>query len=160
MWRYKCQHGPIGSYTEYDTPTRFKREQFIPVSYTHSFATPHLGHAELPHQVLSEGIVMTDVGFVFPADMSPQDMDRRKQSMMLTGSVFTKFEPIYELGDGTPVFTFLVKPTEPSPAAGGITSVDAQVLPEGIVMTDDVRSRVRSSSSQVPITCTARVACA
>jgi hypothetical protein len=35
---------------------------------------------------------MTDE--VLPADMSPQDMERRKQSMMLTGSVFRKFEPL------------------------------------------------------------------
>jgi hypothetical protein len=72
-------------------------------------STPHTGHSELPYQVLPEGVVMTDDRFAFPTDMSPQDMERRKWIMMLTGSVFTKFEPLYELGDGTPTFTFLVK---------------------------------------------------
>jgi hypothetical protein len=73
---------------------------------------------------------MTADGYVFPADMSPEDMDRRKNSMMLTGSVFTKCEPVYELADGTPMFTFLVQPTEPSPAAGDMGSVSAQVKTE------------------------------
>ena len=66
-----------------------KREQCIPVSDSHFFATPHTGHAELPHQVLTEGFVMTDDGFVFPEDMSPQEMERHNKSMMLTGSVFS-----------------------------------------------------------------------
>jgi len=82
------QWGPVQSTAH----PLFQREKCIPVSDTHSCATPHTGHAELPHQVLPEGFVMT----VFPADMSSQDMERRKQSMMLTGSVFTKFEPPYE----------------------------------------------------------------
>jgi hypothetical protein len=73
---------------------------------------------------------MTDDGYVFPTDMSTEDMERHKRSMELTGSVFTKFEPIYELGDGTPMFTFLVKPTESSPAAGGMGSVGADVKME------------------------------
>jgi hypothetical protein len=50
--------------------------------------------------------------------------------MELTGSVFTKFEPLYELGDGTPMFTFLVKATESSPAAGGMVIVGADVKME------------------------------
>ena len=83
-----------------------------------------------PYQVLSEGVVMTDDGFVFPTDMPPPDMERDKRSMKLTGSVFTKFEPLYELGDGTPMFTFLVKPTESSPSTGGMGSVAADVKME------------------------------
>ena len=31
----------------------------------------------------------------------------------MTGSVYTKHEPIYELGDGTPMFTFAVKKPQP-----------------------------------------------
>jgi hypothetical protein len=73
---------------------------------------------------------MTSDGYVFPADMSPGDMERRKNSMMLTGSVFTKCKPVYELADGTPMFTFLVQPTEPSPDAGDMGSVSAQVKTE------------------------------
>ena len=69
---------------------------------------------------------MTDDGYVFPVEMSTQEMEWYKRSMMLTGSVFTKFEPLYELGDGTSMFTFLVKPTELSPAAGGMGSVASQ----------------------------------
>ena len=99
-------------------------------SDTHSCAIPHTGHAELPHQVLPEGLVMTDDGFVFPVNMSPADMERRKQSVMLNGAVFTKFETVYELGDGMPMFTFLAKPPQYSPAAGGMGSVDAQVKME------------------------------
>ena len=66
----------------------FKREQCSSVSDSHFFATPHTGHADLPYQVLPEGVTMTDDGFVFPTDMPPQDMERHKRRMELTGSVF------------------------------------------------------------------------
>jgi hypothetical protein len=108
----------------------FKREQCIAVSDSHFFTTPHTGHADLPYQVLPEWVTMTDDGFVFPTDMPPPDMERHKRSMKLTGSVVTKFEPLYELGDGTPMFTFLVKPTESSPSNGGMGSVAADVKME------------------------------
>ncbi len=66
------------------------------MSHTHSFGTSDTGHTQLPHQVLSDGYVMTDDGHVFPVDMFPQEMERCKKSMILTGSVFTKHEPLYE----------------------------------------------------------------
>ena len=77
--------------------------RLIPVFSTHSFATPDSGH-----------------------EMSPQEMERRKKSMILTGSVYTKFETLYELDDGTTMFTFLVKKTVSSPGAAGMGSVGAQ----------------------------------
>ena len=105
--------------------------------HTHSFATSDAGHAQLPHQVLPDGYVMTDDGYVFPVEMSPQEMERCKKSMILTGSVFTKHEPLYELGDGAPMFTFLVKKPEPSPGARGMGSVDTEVKLE--MENDDYR---------------------
>jgi hypothetical protein len=48
---------------------------------------------------------MTADGYVFPVDMSPEDMERRKNSMMLTSSVFTKCETVYEL------FAFSARPS-------------------------------------------------
>ena len=92
-----------------------KRQEFIDVPCTHSFVTYDVGHAQLPHQVLTDGYVMTDDGNVFPVEMSQPEMEWFKKSMILTGSVFTKHESLYELGDGTTMFTFLVKKTEPSP---------------------------------------------
>ena len=94
---------------------------------THSFVTYDVGHAQLPHQVLTDGYVMTDDGNVFPVEMSQPEMEWCKKSMILTGSVFTKHESLYELGDGTPMFTFLVKKTEPSPGAGDMNNAGAQV---------------------------------
>jgi hypothetical protein len=70
------------------------------VSHTHSFGTSDTGHTQLPHQVLSDGYVMTDDGHVFPVDMFPQEMERCKKSMILTGSVFTKHEPLYDVPGG------------------------------------------------------------
>ena len=81
--------------TQSMTHPLFKRQESIDVSYTHSFATSDAGHAQLPHQVLSDGYVMTDDGYVFPVEMSD--------------SIFTKDDPLYELGDGTPMCNFLVK---------------------------------------------------
>ena len=75
----------LSVYASHDTP-----EQKLTMEM--SCMEVKLTNAELPHQVLPEGFVMTDE--VLPADMSPQDMERRKQSMMLTGSVFRKFEPL------------------------------------------------------------------
>ena len=63
---------------------------------------------------------LTNDGYVFPVEMSPQEMDRHKKSMILTDFIFTNHDPLYELGDPAPMFTFLVKKTEPSPGAGDI----------------------------------------
>jgi hypothetical protein len=42
------------------------------------------------HQILPDGYVMTDDGYVFPVEMSVPEMERRKKCMILTGSVYTK----------------------------------------------------------------------
>ena len=56
---------------------------------------------------------MTNEGYVFPDDMTEEEMERIKRSMTMTGSVYTKHEPIYDLGNGTSMFTFAVKKTQP-----------------------------------------------
>jgi hypothetical protein len=99
----------------------FKREDFIRVApCTHTFATPDTGPAEIPPQVLPDRLVMNNDGYVFPATMSWQEMERNQASMNVTGSFYTKHEPVTELGDGTPVFTFAVKQTQTSVGVGDI----------------------------------------
>jgi hypothetical protein len=73
------------------------------------------------------------------------EMERRNQNMMLIGSVFTKFGSLYELGDGTPMFTFVVKPTDPSPVVGGLGSIVSQVVPP------DKKKRTNTSGSAVSV---------
>ena len=62
--------------------------------------------------------------------MSWQEMQRNQTIMILTGSLYTKHEPVTELGDGTPMFTFVVKKTKPSVAVGGMSSVGTEVKME------------------------------
>ena len=84
-------------------------------------------HSDRPdHTYLKSGVVMTKDGFVFPNSMSEAEMEHRKKSMYLTDSIFTKFEPVYKIADGTPLFTFLVKKTQPSVSAHGISDVGVE----------------------------------
>ncbi len=117
--------GPIQSTTH----PLFRREEFIPVPCTRTFVYPDTGHAELPHQVLPDDLGMTEDGFVFPVSMSEQEMELRKKGMHLTGSVFTKHEPVYEIADGTPCFTYAVHKT-PSDTAAGKSIVGGDVKME------------------------------
>jgi hypothetical protein len=106
--------GPIQSTTH----PLFRRQEFIPVPCTRTFVSSDTGHAELPHQVLPDDLGMTKDGFVFPVSMSEEEKELRQKGMHVTGSVFTKHEPVYEIADGTPCFTFAVHKTPPGTAAG------------------------------------------
>ena len=57
--------------------------------------------------------------------------------MILTDSVSTKHETLYELGDGTTMFTFLVKKLETSPGDRDMGNVDTEVKME--MENDDYR---------------------
>ena len=118
------------------------------MSHTHSFGTSDTGHAQFPHQVLPDGYVMTDDGYVFPVEMSPPEMDRSKKSMILTDSVSTKHETLYELGDGTTMFTFLVKKLEPSPGDRDMGNVDTEVKME---MENDDYHMTHTESPEFPV---------
>ena len=109
----------------------FKREQFIPVPpCTHTFATPDTGPTELPPQVFPDDLVMNNDGYVFAGKMSWQEIQRNQTSRILTGSFYTKHEPVTELGDGTPMFTFTVKKTQSSVTVGVMSNVGAEVKME------------------------------
>ncbi len=69
--------GEVSVYALHDTP----QDKLTMENVVHGgkiASTVQLGPVHLVH---STGLVMTDDGYVFPADMSPEDMDRRKNSM-------------------------------------------------------------------------------